>query len=96
MGHKCKCGRFFMSPLPTTCSKCGETIPGGCLEGDSYRIITEKQPNNQLVHVFTRIGGIVKQPKVIDKIQLAPGCFVEFLDDWNEDSDTGNLPKVRR
>ena len=94
MGYKCRCGRFFMNPLPTTCSKCGETIPGGCLEGDSYRIITEK-PSNQLVHVFTRIGGIVKQPKVIDKIQLAPGCFVEFLDDWNEDSDTGNLPKVR-
>ena len=96
MGYKCDCGRFFtnlMNPLPTTCSKCGKLIPGGCSEGDSYRIITEKP--SQLVHVFTKVGGIlVKQPNVVDRVQLAPGCFVEFLDDW-DDKDTGNVPKIK-
>lgn len=96
MGYKCSCGRFFMNPLPTTCSKCGSAIPGGCSEGNTYRIISE-QPDKSLLHVFTKLGGILgsSNPKVIDKIQLGPDCFVEFLDKW-DDGDTRNVPKIVR
>lgn len=39
MGYKCQCGRYYINPFPTTCGKCGSVIPGGCPEGDSYKMI---------------------------------------------------------
>jgi hypothetical protein len=37
MGY-CSCGRYYISPAPTFCGKCGEPITGGCAEGDNFRV----------------------------------------------------------
>jgi hypothetical protein len=34
----CSCGRYYISPAPTVCGKCGTPIIGGCAEGDRFRV----------------------------------------------------------
>jgi hypothetical protein len=48
MGTKCDCGRFYLDPIPTRCSKCNNKLDGGTTKGDTFRIIHEirKSQNN--------------------------------------------------
>lgn len=88
MGYKCKCGRYFLDPLPHKCNKCQSEIPSGTFEGDGFQII---KPLTKL-----QLGGIIHKKLVLERLPLGEGHFVEFLSDSNDDGDTGNLPKLRR
>lgn len=87
MGYKCTCGRYFLDPVPTKCNKCQAPIPVGTPEGDSFQVI---KPLTKL-----QLDGIIHKNIVLERLPLDDGHFVEFLSSWDDEGDTGNIPKVR-
>lgn len=75
---RCTCGRYYISPVPTKCSRCGADLPDGSSEGDMFRIIQERSLT-------------ILKTMVIDTIYDGD-TKIEFLSDWG--NDTGNVPRV--
>jgi hypothetical protein len=77
----CSCGRYYISPAPTVCGKCGKPIVGGCAEGDAFRVTNTKRSLFDL----TRVLEVLEEG----------GMRVEVLDRGKDERDTGNVMRTR-